>query len=351
MANFRPGGDALGLHRVVSPLGQLPQAADKLDNSSPAFESEVWLDVDTLNIDAASFVQLESVQRQNGTSIAQQIQEIVDRAGKMHNPVTGSGGMLLGRVRNVGKNYTGPLQVPVGTRIATLVSLTLTPLKLDQIVAVHEKTHQVQVIAQAFLPSSAPAVAVPLDLPPALVLSVLDVAGAPAIVDRLVQKLPHNGRLLVIGAGKAGALSLAAARQARPDLRLIAVDLHESPCRELLDAGLCDAVVALDAGDAVAMRSEINALTDGQFCDAVVNMASLPGTEMAAILACKSRGTCLFFGMATSFTRVALGAEGVGADIDLIIGHGYADGHAQFALDLLRTQPKVAQLLRRRLGL
>lgn len=83
----------------------------------------------------------------------------------MHNPVTGSGGMLLGRVRNVGKNYTGPLQVPVGTRIATLVSLTLTPLKLDQIVAVHEKTHQVQVIAQAFLPSSAPAVAVPLDLP------------------------------------------------------------------------------------------------------------------------------------------------------------------------------------------
>lgn len=80
MANFRPGGDALGLHRVVSPLGQLPQAADKLDNSSPAFESEVWLDVDTLNIDAASFVQLESVQRQNGTSIAQQIQEIVDRA-------------------------------------------------------------------------------------------------------------------------------------------------------------------------------------------------------------------------------------------------------------------------------
>lgn len=57
------------------------------------------------------------------------------------------------------------------------------------------------------------------------------------------------------------------------------------------------------------------------------------------------------FGMATSFTRVALGAEGVGADIDLIIGHGYADGHAQFALDLLRTQPKVAQLLRRRLGL
>jgi L-erythro-3,5-diaminohexanoate dehydrogenase len=40
--------------------------------------------------------------------------------------------------------------------------------------------------------------------------------------------------------------------------------------------------------------------------------------------------------MATSFTKAALGAEGIGKDITMIIGNGYAHGHAELALDLLR---------------
>ena len=45
--------------------------------------------------------------------------------------------------------------------------------------------------------------------------------------------------------------------------------------------------------------------------------------------------------MATSFTRAALGAEGVGADVDLRIGNGYTEGHAELALNILG---RVAEL-------
>lgn len=351
-ASFRPGGDALGLHRVVSPRGLLPQAAELLDPSLPPFASEVWLDVDILNIDAASFTQLERVHAEGGAPVSKQIEEIVATRGKMQNPVTGSGGMLLGRVRAIGPAYTGPLQgLAVGTPVATLVSLTLTPLHLEAIDEIRPRAHQVVVRGHALLASSAPIAVLPADLPQALVLSVLDVCGAPALVDRWVDRLPANGRLLVLGAGKAGVLSLLAAKVKRPDLRLFAMDRDLQPLEAVAGIGLAEQVAVVDASDAVAVRAQALAWSQGQGMDAVVNMASLPGTEMATILATRQRGLCLFFGMATSFTRVALGAEGVGADVDLLIGNGYADGHANFALDLIRTAPEVQQLLKQRLGM
>ncbi len=348
---FRPGGDPLGLHRVRSQRGLLPQAADALDNTLPPYSAEVWLDVETLNIDAASFVQLESVAAAGGPAVADQIAGIVAERGKMQNPQTGSGGMLLGRLRAVGPAYQGPLRdVAIGTQVATLVSLTLTPLHLDAILEVRPHAHQVQVRGHALLPSSSPIAVVPSDLPERLVLSVLDVCGAPALVDRHAHRLPQGGHLLVIGAGKAGLLSLAAARRARPDLRLWVLDKFAAPCQQVFDAGLCDGWAAADATDALAVRDQVAGWTAGQGADAVVNMASLPGTEMATVLACRSRGLCLFFGMATSFARVALGAEGVGADVDLLIGNGYAVGHAEFALQLVREMTAVQAVLSARLG-
>lgn len=345
---FRPETNPLGMRRVLSPAGSLPQAAQVLDPSLPAYADEIVLDVETLNIDAASFVQLEA----QSTSVAESIGTIVAARGKMQNPVTGSGGMLLGRVRAVGPKYNGPLLgVQPGDPVATLVSLTLTPLHLDTIVEVRPHAHQVVVRGHAVLPSSAPAARVPHDLHASLTLAVLDVCGAPAQVARLVTKLPMGGQLLCIGAGKAGTLALAAARDRRPDLRLWAIDRFVVPLQEVHAAGLCDGYLAVDAGDALAVRAAVEAWTRGQLCDAVVHMASLPNTEMAAILSTKPMGTCLFFGMATHFAQVALGAEGVGADIDLQIGNGYVTGHADLALDLVRRQPQTRALLERRLGL
>ena len=48
--------------------------------------------------------------------------------------------------------------------------------------------------------------------------------------------------------------------------------------------------------------------------------------------------------MATSFSAAALGAEGLAADVTMLVGNGYVPGHAQFALDLLRTTPAVRSL-------
>jgi L-erythro-3,5-diaminohexanoate dehydrogenase len=58
----------------------------------------------------------------------------------------------------------------------------------------------------------------------------------------------------------------------------------------------------------------------------------------------------VFFSMATSFTAAALGAEGVAADVTMLIGNGYVPGHAQLALDLVRAEAGVRAIFEARVG-
>jgi L-erythro-3,5-diaminohexanoate dehydrogenase len=73
----------------------------------------------------------------------------------------------------------------------------------------------------------------------------------------------------------------------------------------------------------------------------MINCASVGNTEMATVLSVRDGGTAIFFSMATSFTAAALGAEGVGKDVTMVMGNGYVPGHAELTLDLLRSEPAL----------
>jgi L-erythro-3,5-diaminohexanoate dehydrogenase len=73
-------------------------------------------------------------------------------------------------------------------------------------------------------------------------------------------------------------------------------------------------------------------------------------SEMAAILCTRVRGIAYFFAMSTSFTKAALGAEGVGKDVDLMIGNGYAIGHAEHTLAMMRELPAIRAVFEARYG-
>jgi L-erythro-3,5-diaminohexanoate dehydrogenase len=261
----------------------------------------------------------------------------------MHNPVTGSGGMLIGVVDAVGPD--SPLPLKPGDRVATLVSLTLTPLAVtDGLARWDGRCEQVPCEGHAILFGRSVAAVLPDDLAPELALAVLDVCGAPALTDRVVRGYP-GGRVLVLGgAGKSGCLSLAAARRAGAG-RTVGVVPTEVEAERLGTAGLADEVVVADARDAVALAQAV-----GEPAEVTVVCVDVPGCEHGAILATADRGTVVFFSMATSFAAAALGAEGLAADVTLLIGNGYLPGHAEFALDLLRAEPAVRTLVEARMA-
>lgn len=336
-----------GENRVLAPEGSLPQGAQQLDPAGPCRADEVEIAVELLNIDSASFHQIIGAVGRDAAAVATHIASIVAARGKMQNPVTGSGGMLLGRVVALGEDYAGPVPLRVGDRIATLVSLTLTPLRLDAIHEVRLGSEQVVVEGRAFLPASAPLVVMPVDLPEALALSVLDVCGAPAQTARLVRE---GMRVAILGAGKSGTLCMAQARLALGSTgRLVAVDRSVEVLSEALAEGVIDAGDAVDAKDALGAAKRITELLGGE-ADVVINTANVDATEMAAILSVREGGTVYFFNMATSFARAALGAEGVGKDANLVVGNGYAVGHAELALDLVRSSAFVRRKFERALS-
>jgi len=337
----------LGLHRVLDPPGVLPQAAWRLDPSPAIAPDEIRVRVDRLNLDAASYRQLRETYAGDPDKIRAAVLDIITTRGKMQNPVTGSGGMLTGTVDEAGPH--SPLGLHPGQRIATLVSLTLTPLAItDALKRWDAQSEQIPCEGHAILFARSIAAVLPTDLPVPLALAVMDVCGAPALTSRVVKE---GAVVLIIGAaGKSGSLSAAAARKAGA-ARVIGVVPNEAEAALLRNptatqSPLVDEIVVADARDPVGLATKVEIA--GGPADVTVVCVDAAGCEGGAILSTAQGGTVIFFSMATSFSAAALGAEGLAADVTMLVGNGYVPGHAEFALDLLRTTPPVRSLFERR---
>jgi len=359
----RDTGSPLGLHRVVEPARVLPQAAWRLDARPEIWPDEVRVRLERLNLDAASFRQLREAHGGDAGAMRSAVLGIVADRGKMQNPVTGSGGMLTGVVDEAGPD--SPLGLRAGDRIATLVSLSLTPLAItDGLAGWDGRSEQVPCAGHAILFGRSIATVLPADLPGPLALAVLDVCGAPALTHRVAGSLAGSGRppvVAVIGAaGKSGSLSVAAARRAGAR-RVIGVVRDEREAAALRAAGrgsaghdsaagpgLADAVTVADARDPVGLAAAVH--NAGGPADVTVVCVDVPGCEGGAVLATAQGGAVIFFSMATSFSAAALGAEGLAADVTMLIGNGYVPGHAELALGLIRDDPGVRSLFEHRIG-
>ena len=179
-------------------------------------------------------------------------------------------------------------------------------------------------------------------------------------------------RVAVIGgAGKSGSMSLAAARQVgaaaanragqaatdetaaadarRQRVRTVGVVPVQQEAARLLEVGLADHVALADARDPVGLAAAVEGALGGP-ADVTVVCVDVPGCEHGAILATAEGGTVIFFSMATSFSAAALGAEGLAADVTMLVGNGYVPGHAGYAMNLLRSDAAVRTLFERRLA-
>ncbi len=336
-----------GSHRVLEPKGVLPQPALRLDNDfSKIEENEILVDVSALNIDSASFTQIEEEAGGDLGKIEATILSIVAARGKMQNPVTGSGGMLIGTVAKVGAALEGR-GLKAGDKIASLVSLSLTPLQITKILKIHPEIDRVEVEAQAVLFESGIYAKLPTDMDEGLALAALDVAGAPAQAARLVK--PGQSVLILGAGGKSGMLvAWEAMKRVGPTGRVVGNVFLAEDAATLRDLDLCHEVVVADATKPVALMEAVLAANGGAEYDVVFNCVNVQNTEMSSILPCRQEGTVYFFSMATHFGKAALGAEGVGKDVTMIVGNGYTKGHAEITLAELRENAKLRRLFETR---
>jgi L-erythro-3,5-diaminohexanoate dehydrogenase len=309
---------------------------------SQIYENEILVDVKALNIDSASFTQLEEATGGDLKKLEAEILGIVSRRGKMQNPVTGSGGMFIGTVAEVG-SALADRDLKVGDRIASLVSLSLTPLKINKINSIRPEIDRVEIDGQAILFESGIYAKLPADIDEGLALAALDVAGAPAQAAKLVK--PGQSVLILGAGGKSGILvAYEAMKRVGPTGRVVGnVYLPEDEI-VLKKLKLCHEVIKEDASKPIVLLHKALAANLGNEYDVVINCVNVPNTEMSTILPCRQEGTVYFFSMATHFGKAALGAEGVGKDITMIIGNGFTKDHAEITLWELRENKNLREL-------
>lgn len=328
-------GCKYGTHRVIEPAGVLPQPAIKICNDMELFSNEILIDVIALNIDSASFTQIEEEAGHDVEKIKAKIKEIVSERGKMQNPVTGSGGMLIGTIEKIGDDLVGKTNLKVGDKIATLVSLSLTPLRIDEIIDVKPDIDRVEIKGKAILFESGIYAVLPEDMPENLALAALDVAGAPAQVAKLVK--PCESVVILGSAGKSGMLcAYEVVKRVGPTGNVIGLVRNEKEKALLSRVSPKINIVIADATKPMEVLEAVLAANNGKEVDVAINCVNVANTEMSTILPVKTLGTAYFFSMATSFTKAALGAEGVGKDITMIVGNGYTIDHAAITLEELR---------------
>ena len=336
-------GNKYGTHRVIEPKGVLTQAAWKIDNDmTKRYSNEIICDVISLNIDSASFTQIEEACGGDEQKIGEMILGIVAERGKQQNPVTGSGGMFIGTVAYIGEDLKDR-DLKVGDKIASLVSLSLTPLRIDKILAVHKDIDRVDIVGKAVLFESGIYAKLPDDMSEALALAALDVAGAPA----QARKLPKEGdSVLILGAnGKSAVLcGYEAMKKVGPTGNVVGLVRNPKQVPALLELGVYHKVIVASATEPVAVLEAALAANDGKEYDISICCVNQPNCEMSAILPVRDDGLVYFFSMATSFTKAALGAEGIGKDVNMIIGNGYTKDHAEITLNVLRENPKLRAL-------
>jgi L-erythro-3,5-diaminohexanoate dehydrogenase len=336
-------GSPYGTHRVIEPKGVLPQPAFKIDNDMEIYDNEILIDVKTLNVDSASFTQIKEQAGGDIEEIKKIMAGIVAERGKHQNPVTGSGGMLIGVIEKIGPALEGKTDLKVGDKIATLVSLSLTPLRIDEFLEIRKDIDQVDIKGKAILFESGIYAVLPEDMPENLALSVLDVAGAPAQTAKLVK--PGDTVVVLGGTGKSGMLCLyEAKKRAGVTGKVICIGSREKTIERARAANLADEYIVADATNAIEVMEKVAAVTNGEMADIVINTVNIPNTEMSSILMTKDNGTVYFFSMATSFTKAALGAEGVGKDVNMIVGNGYSKGHAAITLQLMRESETLRKI-------
>ncbi|OSB11804.1 L-erythro-3,5-diaminohexanoate dehydrogenase [Paraclostridium bifermentans] len=338
-------GCKYGTHRVIGE-NVLPQPAKKINNDMNIYENEILIDVQALNIDSASFTQIEEDCNQDIEKIKARILEIVEEKGKMQNPVTGSGGMLIGTIEKIGSDLEGNIDLKVGDKIATLVSLSLTPLKIEEIVDIKPDIDRVEIKGKAILFESGIYAKLPTDMEETLALAALDVAGAPAQTQKLVKA--GNSVLILGAAGKSGMLCCYEARKkAGKAGKVIGLVINSKDAEFIKENNLVDEAIIVDAKNPNAVLNKVLEANNGKEVDLAINCVNVTNTEMSTILPVRDKGVVYFFSMATTFTKAALGAEGVGKDVDMIIGNGYTKGHADVTLTALRESENLKNIFKK----
>jgi len=326
-----------GSKRVIEPKEVLPVSAWKVDNSRSIQPDELRLSIKRIHIESAGFRQICVESGNDEERIRDRISDLVIKRGKLHNPITDTGGLVYGTVEEIGSSFNNPMGLKPGQDVICNVSLAAVPLSIREIGKIHFGLSQVEAEGYAIIHEALPLIRTPDDVLVSLLLYALDESGTLYAVHRCAR---GRKRCLVVGNSLLSNLlfGLAIRKAAGPDADIVCLfdnntDLgaKSSGLRILLEKTF----TSIRYVNIIKPMECLDKLDIGLF-DLSVNCADMAGAETINILSTRDEGVVYFANMINNYNIALYITEVIRRKIDIRVGEGYDPGYAEFDIELAR---------------
>lgn len=327
-----------GLKRVAEPQYVLPTSAWKLDNSRNIYPNELRISVRRIHLEGTSFKQICTESNYNEEKIKQKIIDIIIRRGKLHNPVTDTGGLAFGTVEEIGEEFYNPQNLKVGDTIICNASLASVPIQIENILAIDHVFNQIDASGYAILHDHVPIIKIEEDMPVNLLLYTLDESGT---LYRLSQLAEGQSKFLIVGNNMITNLifGYVIRRQVGAKGEIVCL-LDKKTGMQVMGDGI-DQLIAHVFNEVHFLNilkpiHAVERLKLNQQFDLSVNCAEIPGAETINILATKAGGTVLFANLINNLKISLYITESISKPLNVENAEGYLEDYETFDIALVR---------------
>ncbi len=327
-----------GMNRVLEPQHVLPTSAWRLDNGRKLNEGEMRIAIKRIHIEGTSFKQICLEANNSDQRIKQKILDIVIRRGKLHNPVTDTGGLFCGEVAEIADGFDNKKGFKKGDEVVCNASLASIPIYIDKIISIDRAFGQIDVEGYAIVYNDIPVVRKLENLATNLLLFTFNESGT---LYRVSNAAVGKKKFLVVGNNLLSNLlfGFAVRKVAREDAEVICL-LDKKADMVLkgksIETLMSEVFTKVHYVDILKPMECMSWLKADSLFDLSINCADIPGAETINILATKSGGTVVFANLINNYNISLYITESISRQLDIRCAEGYLEAYDEFDMDIVR---------------
>ena len=330
--------NSYGLERSLTPRWTLAPSAWELDNSRELKAGEIRIALERVHVEGTSFRQICQEAGNDEERIKEKINDIVIRRGKLHNPITDTGGLLCGVIEEIDRSYENTRGFKPGDRVICNASLAGLPMYIDRITNIDKVYSQFDAEGYAISLPSMPVIKRPDDIPVDLMLFAFNESGTIYTVSndardkKRIAVLANNNLMAMV-------YGYTIRKAAGPDAEVYCIFDRNTPVSaEGPKIEEFKKKVFTDVHYVNVMRPVecLKQFADKPSVDMMVNCADIPGAETISVMATRSGGTVIFANFISNYNIALYVTEATSKDLNIKCADGYLDRYAEFDFEIVR---------------
>lgn len=339
-----------GIDRVLQPKGVVPVAAWKLDNNREITSKETRVNLELIHLEWDNFQQICNSCGFDEEKVKAKIIDLVDKRGKMHNPFTGTGGVLTGIVDQMGDEIVSAEDIKVGERIYCITSLCGLPLHIDRITSIDYNYGQITCEGYAILFEATPVYKMDETLEANYTMAAIDETGNLYATYKIA--IEHqNKRVAIIGRTVYSTVMYAAAIREAIGPKYNVIAIMDKYAIGILDKDeiekamypLIKKTYFLDLTEPITSYQEIEKICSEDLnMDEVIVAEDIFGAETLAVFLVKQYGDVYFTAVANNYATASITAETMAKDVKIYTFEQYSKDYPRFTMQIIKNlKPKL----------